>query len=210
MSKKVADEGQREGNEGSGNSGEGSGKSTEEQLQEMREQIQKLTSTNERLLNESKSEKQKRRELETSTEAKEREAAERAGNFEKLYRDAQKEVATLKKQLTDGRKSTIKDRIRNAVAKHATDTVDLDDLMNQPKFSAMLESGFDEETMTLPEEIAKEYVAKVYEAKPWMRKSTDTPRVANGFGARGANKEGQGGLDQLTNEQLIAKAFGVK
>lgn len=157
-------------------------------VNEVLERIKQLEQTNKRLLDESKSHKQKLSEQKAERERLEEESIKNSGDLakmleheKKLREEAAKEAARLKGL-------TLDQRIRESVSRHAKDVHDIDDLLNQPKHRSILLAGIDKENLSVDEEAVKNFVNRVLEDKPWLKKHMEQPGVdtkkPNGSGAK--------------------------
>jgi hypothetical protein len=142
---------------------------------------------NQRLLRESqeyknklKEERAKNAELEHFRKLK----LEEEGNFKSLLESEKARADRLESEAKDLRQKTLKGNIVSTISRFASDAVDLDDLLNQPKFKSIIEEGIDEDSLSLSEEKAQEYIKKVYEAKPHLRKQS-TPITTHKGGKPG-------------------------
>ncbi len=197
---KNASEGTQNTGEGQPNSGEGDGAS----IQELQEQMAALKASNERLLQESKNWKQKYQSIGSEAEERERLEAEKAKDFKKQAEIERKRAADLQAKLKQRDESVLQANIKAAVAKAAPDAVDLDDLLNQPKFSHILKSGVDEESLSLSDETAKLYVAEVFKAKPHLKKASKSAATMNRApNGRMSFDEGAPDLSKKTDAELV-------
>lgn len=90
--------------------------------------------------------------------------------------------------------------MRATLAKFANDVYDIDDLINQPAFFPLLKSGIDEDTLELSEDVAKDYVKKVLEVKPWMKKTTN--QVTAVTARPGFTEQKAKDVSSMTNKEL--------
>lgn len=135
---------------------------------------------NERLLAESKANKQRNKELQARLDAIEKSKLEEEGKYKELLDKEKKEKEELQSSISASNQKVLKANIRATIAKFATDVVDMDDLMNQPKFKKIIEEGLDGDELTLSDEAAQKYVKAVYEAKPHLKKVVATPGTHKG------------------------------
>ena len=194
-------------NEGSANSGEGS-----VSVEALQEQLNALRQTNERLLKESKTSKEKYKQAE-----------EKLSQFE-LHADGErteaakpspikqadfwkKETEKLKSELERTKKTTLKAQIRSKIAQYAPDAIDLDDVLNQPKFVSILEGGIDEDSLSLADDSAKAYVAELRKAKSNLFKAGSNVGVVNKTPRNTAQNLNGKGFKDLSNEQLMELAL---
>jgi uncharacterized protein (DUF885 family) len=148
--------------------------SNQEQI-DLAEKLKQLEATNARLLEESKKNKTKSKEALTELEKIQQSTLEKEGDLQKILEAERIKNAELAEKLNSVKAKTLRANMMATLAKHASEVHDLDDLVNQPKFFSMLKDGMDEETLELREDVAKEYIKKVLEAKPWLKKSSTTP-----------------------------------
>lgn len=135
----------------------------------IQERLAQLESSNSRLLNESQENKKKANEYKAQIEEHAKKSIDgdtaKQLEYERQKRtEFENEIKTLKTE-------KLKSSVRSAVSKFAKDVHDIDDLMNQPQFSHILASGIDQEKGTVDENSAKDFVNKVLEAKPWLKKN---------------------------------------
>jgi hypothetical protein len=165
--------------------------------------IEQLKSTNDRLLEESKKTKEKFKLANDKLSIAEKEKLEKEGNYKELLEQTKNENKGLKQKM-------LLSNIQSTIAKYAKDAVDLEDVINQPKFKHILESGIDSENLSFDEEVAKLYVSEVYKAKPYLKKGqvanvvTDKPQYKS---EDKANKD-YSSLNAKETEELIKKLYG--
>jgi len=212
MEGKQGSEGTNSAGEGQQNSGEGS-----VSIEELQAQLAALKATNERVLKEAKEAKAQKRTLQEQLEKIQLgEDGERqpepkpSASKDKQLDFYKKQAESYKAQLEATRKTTLKAQIKAQVARFAPDAVDLDDLLNQPKFSHLLEGGVDEESLSLSEDAAKAYVAEVYKAKPWMKKAGNQVGVVNKPSRSGAQNLNGKGVKEMANDELFKLAISGK
>lgn len=172
----------------------------------------KGSEVNDRLLAESKANKKRAQELAAELDAIKNKQLEEQGNYKDLLEKEKKEKEELRNNLVSSSQKTLKANIQATVAKFATDVVDLEDLMNQPKFKKILEEGIDGEELTLSEDAAEKYVKAVLEAKPHLRKTVVIPGTHKGgkpnYNPSGPNSSGKS-LSSMTQEELRAELAKV-
>lgn len=132
--------------------------------------IESLKKTNERLLDEDRKRKAAINNYREQLEKQEREKLEKDGNLSKQLEFEKSKRMELEQGYQSLKQKTLKSNIYSAFMKIAQDVNDIDDLLNQPKFSHILKDAIDEESLSVHEEKAKEYVNEVLTAKPWLRK----------------------------------------
>ena len=136
-------------------------------------QTKKTDDVNVRLLEESKRNKAKANEYKTQLaelEEFKRLKLEEEGNFKTLLQQANDKLKAKDEESKALRQKTLKGNIVSTITRFANDVVDLEDLLNQPKFKSIIEEGLDEESLSLTDEAAEKYVKSVLEAKPHLRK----------------------------------------
>lgn len=172
--------------EGNASGGEGQGTVDVKAIQE---RLAQLESSNSRLLNESQENKKKASEYKSQLD----EAAKKAidGDVGKQLEYERKERERLEQDNKALKTNNLKKEVRSAVSKYAKDVHDIDDLMNQPQFSHILAAGVDQEKMTVDENAAKDFVNKVLEAKPWLKKNVQ-----------------QAGVDTSKAQSSVTKNYG--
>ncbi|MEB3120572.1 MAG: hypothetical protein VKL41_05050, partial [Snowella sp.] len=57
-----------------------------------------------------------------------------------------------------------------AVAKFSDQIVSVDDVLNQPKYADILNTGIDRENLTVNDDYVKQYVDAVLQEKPFLKK----------------------------------------
>lgn len=171
-------------------------------VSELIERMKALESTNARLLEESKQTKQKYQETKSKYELTEREKLEKEGNFQGLLEAERKKLLELESENRSVKQKVLKSNMQSTIAKFAGEVHDLEDLMNQPKFSHILKDGMDSETLTLSDEKAKEYVHEVLKAKPYMRKSAEEIKTINTKPDYQSGNAGQKTLVDMSSEEI--------
>jgi hypothetical protein len=130
---------------------------------------------NARLLKESQDNKRKAKELAVQLAELEnfkKAKLEEEGNYKSLLEQANAKLKAHEEESKSLKQKTLKGNIVSQISRYATDAVDLEDLMNQPKFKSIIEEGIDEDSLSLSQEAAEKYVKAVYEAKPHLRKQS--------------------------------------
>lgn len=195
------------------NTGEGqtnSGESTGASIQELQEKMAALQASNERLLKESKDWKAKYQSIGSEAEERERAEAEKAKNHQKLVEIERKRVAELQAKLKARDESTLQANLKAAVLKAAPDVIDVEDVMNQPKYLPLLQSGVDMDSLTVTEEAVKSFVSTLSKDKPHLFKKGKAPstftKVPNG---RAMSFEHSEDVKDKSNEELTAIALGL-
>lgn len=95
---------------------------------------------------------------------------EEDGNYKKLLDQANEKLKLKDEESRTLKQKTLKGNITSTIARFANDVVDLEDLLNQPKFKSIIEDGLDEESLSLTDEAAQAYVKAVLEAKPHLKR----------------------------------------
>lgn len=144
-------------------------------VKEIQAQLARLESSNARLLSESQDYKKKSSEYKAQLD----EAAKQAisGDTAKQLDYERKERERLEQDNKALKTNNLKREVRSAVMEFAKDVHDIDDLMNQPTFSHILANGVDQEKGTVDKNAAKDFVNKVLEAKPWLKKNVQQAGV---------------------------------
>lgn len=130
---------------------------------------------NARLLRESQENKRKAQELKkqlADLENFKRQKLEEEGNYKSLLEQTQAELKREREEKQTLRQQTLKGNIVSTISRFASDVVDLDDLLNQPKFKSIIEEGIDEDNLSLLPDAAEKYVKAVLEAKPHLKKQS--------------------------------------
>ena len=148
--------------------GEGSTLSVEQ----LAARVEMLQKTNERLIDEHRKAKQSNANYRDMLDKVERQKVEADGDLAKQIEYEKKRNAELEQALSATKQKTLKTNIYNVFMKIAPEVNDIDDLLNQPKFSHILKDGIDEENLTINEDVAEKYKGIVLEAKPWMKRSS--------------------------------------
>lgn len=157
--------------EGAASTNEGS----QVDVKAIQERLAQLESSNSRLLNESQENKKKANEYKSQLEEHAKKSID--GDTAKQLQYEKEKRAELDNEIKNLKTEKLKNSVRSAVSKYAKDVHDIDDLMNQPQFSHILASGIDAEKGTVDENSAKDYVNKVLETKPWLKKNVQQAGV---------------------------------
>lgn len=161
-------------------SGEGQKPNDEGQkvdVNEIQKRLEQLESSYSRVLEESKSHKAKAQEYKAKLDETEKKSVEASGDIAKQLEYERKQREEAEGKIKSLSNKTLDQNIRSTVGKFARDVHDLDDLLNQPQFSHILKSGIDKEKLSVDENAAKDFVNKVLEAKPWLKKNMHQPGV---------------------------------
>lgn len=174
--------------EGQVNSGEGPKENVD--INALVERLKLLESTNARLLDESKKSKEKYQTANSLIEQAERERLEKEGNFQGLLEQERKRSEKLELENKGVKQKVLRSNIQSTILKFAGEVHSLDDVLNQPSFSHILNKGINSDELTLSEESAKEYLNALFTEKPYLKKAssntqviTSKPSYQNGDGA---------------------------
>lgn len=137
------------------------------------DQLKTLQATNARLLEESKKYKEKSRLSESELERLSEESNGKEKDINKIIDAANKKNEKIANENKKLRSETLNSRIRTVISKYAVGVIDLEDLLNQPKFSEILKKGIDVDELTVDEDVAKSYVEAVLKEKPYLMKQSD-------------------------------------
>lgn len=174
-------------------------------------EIKRLKATNERLLEESKKHKEKYQQVSAEFEKISEETVGKEKDINKILEAERKKAERIANENKKLKAETLNSRIRSAISKFADDVIDLDDLLNQPKFGDILKRGIDVDELSVDEDVMKEYVETVLKAKPHLRKQPEATAMLTkkpGFSATSSKS-----LDQMTTkemEELAYKLYGNK
>lgn len=97
---------------------------------ELMERLERLESSNQRLLDESKSWKSKYQQTKAEIEQQETQKMQQSNDFKGLYEKAQQEINSLKATHEDERRNSLKATLKYEVAKNARDAEDVDLLIS--------------------------------------------------------------------------------
>lgn len=146
-------------------------------VSEVMKRIEQLESANKKLLDESKNLKIQASDYKSKLDEAEKTRAEKSGDEKSLLEYEKKKREQIESENKKLKSKTLESQIRATVGKYAKDAHSLDDLLNQAQFKEILKAGIDPENLTVDEDAAKDYVNKVFEAKPWMRKNSSQAGV---------------------------------
>lgn len=132
--------------------------------------VQKLIETNKRLLEESNRHKKRAQELERQRETEELERVNKSGDLQKQLEMKNKMLEKMQSDLKLTQQKTLESNIRAAVAKFSDQIVSVDDVLNQPKYADILNTGIDRENLTVNDDYVKQYVDAVLQEKPFLKK----------------------------------------
>jgi hypothetical protein len=125
---------------------------------------------NKRLLEESIRNKKRATELQAQLDQVERSQAEKAGNIQKMLELERKEREKLQAELISNKKATLESNLRFAVSKFSDQIVSVEDVLNQPKYKDILKLAVDEDTLTVNDDVVKQYIETVLNDKPFLKK----------------------------------------
>lgn len=193
-------------NEGSTQAGEGSKNVADNgpDIGELQAQLAALKASNERLLKESKDYKEKYKSTSSEVSKKEEEIALQKGDLQKLLDMERKKVGDVQNENKTMREKILTQEIVRTVGKFAADVVDLEDLLNQPKFEHILKEGIDADNLVVNEEKAKAYVDEVIKAKPYLRKQASQPGVITKKPGTSTSGSTAKTIAQMSRDELIA------
>lgn len=143
-------------------------------------EIERLTSTNERLLDESQTNRTKRAELEelqAQVEAFKNEKLEATGNWQERLVAEQEKNIKLSNDLKAKDNMILKGNIVNAVSKAAKDAWDVNDLLAQSEFASMIE--INDVTLQPVQESIDNFVSSLKEQKKYLFKGGKIPAMAD-------------------------------
>ena len=140
-------------------------------------EIQKLRSTNERLLEESKSHKSKYQEVAGTLDTIERERLEKEGKTDEILLKEREEKAKIMEDLKMIKSKTLKANVKNSLYSKAKDAHSIDDLLSL-KQASMIE--YDEETLEPVQDTLDQFVNLVREEKPYLFGSKKVAPMAEG------------------------------
>lgn len=146
-------------------------------VNEVLKRIEQLESTNKRLLDESKNWKGQASEYKLKLDEVEKNKVNQSGDDKALLEYEKKQREKIENENKKLKSKTLEQQIRNVVGKYAKDVHSLDDVLNQSQFKQILKDGIDPENLTVDEDAAKDYVNKVLEAKPWLKKNSQQAAV---------------------------------
>jgi len=140
---------------------------------ELAEQLKAAQASNARLLEESKKNKEKFRLSESELERLSEETNSKEKDVNKIIETERKKAEKIANENKKLRSETLNSRIRSSLSKYASDVIDVEDLLNQPKYGDILKSGIDIDELTVNDEVMKSYVETVLKDKPYLRKQSD-------------------------------------
>jgi len=111
------------------------------------------------------------------------------------------------------KQKTLQSNIFQTISKYASDVNDIEDLLNQPKYGEILKRGIDADSLSLDEDVAKEYVETVLKAKPYLRRQPEATTMMTRKPSYDPKSGGVKPLDQMSNkeiEETLFKLYGNK
>lgn len=162
-------------------SNEGSANQSDEgqkvDVNEVQKRLAELEASNKRLLEESKTWKTKASEHKSKLDKIEEESVKASGDLAKQLEHERKKAESIVNENKKLKNATLDAKVRSLVSKYAGEVHDLDDVLNQPAYRGILLEGINQDELTVNEDHVKNYVNKVFEAKPWLKKNTSQPAV---------------------------------
>ncbi len=172
-----------------------------EQMESMQAKMQQLSNTNERLLNESKANKNKYQGLKAEVDAKEKQQLIDSENYKELLEIEQNKLFDNQEKMKALKKKVINANLRSEVAKYAKDAYDIDDIINSlPK--DML--NVDEENLIVNG--IEEGVSQVRKNKSHLFNTGPKPHGMGQERPEGYKEEKQ----ELTLEDALKQGFNAK
>lgn len=171
-------------------------------VNEVLARMEKLESTNNRLLEESKTWKNKYRELSSDVEARQKQELEKTENWKDLLEIEKNKRAEYEAQLRDTKKAVLQKELNFKVATAAKDAYDVDDIINNlPKEMISI----DEESLSVSG--IDEAINFVREKKPhlFVREKKSGMPSARPEGTNG--KQTYDDLSSAEKDQMFAKAL---
>ena len=150
-----------------GDSTEGENQVSLEQFNELRETVTRLSSTNERLLTESKTNKDKYNKLKGEVDEKENQTLTQKGDMEALLKKANSRSIELESSLANTQKLAVMKDLKFEVSKHAGDAHSVDAIVNAIDMDNL---EYDQEGLTF-KNVASE-IDRIKKKDAWMFKST--------------------------------------
>lgn len=197
-------------------SDEGQASKTEESKtsgDDLLKRLEQLEATNKRLLEESKKYKEKAKNYESEVERATEESISKEKDLSKVLEAERKRIEKLSSENKSMKQKTLQANIFNTVAKYASDVNDIEDLLNQPKYGEILKRGIDTDSLSLDEEVAKEYVETVLKAKPYLRKQPEATTVMTkkpGFDPNTGKIKSVDSMSAKEIEETLFRLYGNK
>lgn len=148
---------------------------TPDHVKVLQEQVDKLTASNSRLLDESKDYKGKWQSAKQEKDVEVRTQLEEQGNLSELVTELKNDIAGLKSQNTELKKTTLSKDLRVEVARYANDAFDIEDVVrNLPKGVLQM----DEDNLTFDN--VQDAVSAVRDSKPHLFNNRPVTGMAGG------------------------------
>ena len=167
------------------------------------ERLQQLESSNQRILDESKSWKTKYQSLRGEVEQKESKKLEESENWKELLEIEKNKAHDLSVQMNHFKKETLKQKIHFETARHAPDAFDINDVINNLPRDIL---SIDEESLTVKG--IDEAISVVKEKKPWL---FNNKKTAGQTTSRPVGDNGRLTYDELSKtdkDNLFMNALG--
>lgn len=165
-------------------------------VEALMERLEKVEQTNQRLLNESKTYKEKYQGLRSEVETKEKQKLEESENWKELLEMEKNKKFELEQSYKDLRKKTLREKINFEVARHAKDAHDAGDVISAIFNDAKDLVHIDEENLSVSG--IKEAVEFVKQRKPYYfdsKKSVGMPS------SRPVGEDGRVSFENLSKEE---------
>lgn len=198
----MADEGQASKSEQTDSTGD-----------DLSKRLEQLEATNKRLLEESKKYKEKAKAYESEVEKATEESLSKEKDLSKVLEAERKRLEKLAKENKEMKQKTLQSNIFQTISRYASDVNDIEDLLNQPKYGEILKRGIDADSLSLDDEVAKEYVETVLKAKPYLRKQPEATTMMTKKPSYDPKSGGVKSLDQMSAkeiEETLFKLYGTK
>jgi hypothetical protein len=189
----------------------GTNPEVEQTVIDYKAEYEKTKATNDRLLEESRKNRERAKLADLELQKFSEESNGKEKDISKILEVERKKLDKFASENKRLKAETLNSKIRSSISKYAEDVIDLDDLLNQPKFGDILKKGIDVDELTVDDDVMKEYVDTVLKAKPHLRKQPEATTMLTrkpGFSTT-TNKS----LDQMTTkemEELAYKLYGNK
>lgn len=180
---------------------------------DLTKRLEQLEATNRRLLEESKKYKEKAKTYEQEVENATQESLSKEKDLAKVLEAERKRLDKLAKENKEMKQKTLQSNIFQTVAKYASDVNDIEDLLNQPKYGEILKRGIDADSLSLDEEVAKEYVETVLKAKPYLRKQPEATTMMTkkpGYDSKTGNIKPVDNMSAKEIEETLFRLYGNK
>lgn len=164
--------------------------------------LEQLESTNQRILDESKTWKSKYQGLKSDVEKSEAKKLEESENWKDLLEIEKNKSHELVEQLKHFKKETLKQKIHFEVAKHAPDAFDINDVISNLPRDIL---AIDEDALTVKG--IEEAVSLVKEKKPYM---FNNKKVHTQASSRPVGENSRSSYDELSKkekDELFIKAL---